>query len=106
MKSQKTMLAIARQRAFESDEIETEYLGQTFIGYRLTYSQLIKIYFGEGFSEAALKRHLRTWQDIGAVRIFNKLIFFIPEPSEVQYSLLKKEGSRRPDALVIAEAFA
>lgn len=106
MKSQKTMLALARKQAFESDEIETDYLGQTFIGYRLTYSQLQKIYFSEGFSDAALKRHLATWKEIGAVRVFNKLVFFIPEKTEVQYSLLKQEGSRRPDAVVIAEAVA
>lgn len=106
MKSQKTMLALARQQAFDSDEIETEYLGQTFIGYRLTYSQLQKIYFAEGFSDAALRRHIQTWKDMGVVRVFNKLIFFIPERSEVQYSILKREGSRHPDAVVVVEAVA
>ena len=106
MKSQKTMLALARQQAFDSDEIETEYLGQTFIGYRLTYGQLQKIYFSEGFSDAALRRHIETWKDLGAVRVFNKMIFFIPNHSEVQYTILKREGSRRPDAVVVAEAVA
>lgn len=106
MKSQKTMLAIAKQRAFDSDEIETEYLGQIFIGYRLTYSQLAKIYYAEGFTDAAMKRHLAAWKDLGAVRVFNKLIFFIPDKTEVQYSLLKREGSRHPEAVVVAEAVA
>ena len=106
MKSQKTMLAIAKKHAFESDDIVTDYLDKSFIGYRLTYTQLQRIYFGEGFSDAALKRHISVWRDLGAVRVYNKLIFFIPDKSDVQYSILKTEAARRPDAVLVAEAVA
>lgn len=101
------MLALAREAAYyEQPETSIDFQGQTIIGYFLPYSQLLKLYMQEGFTESALKKHLTIWKNLGAVRVFHKFIFFVPEPEDIQAMLLAKERASHPDALVIMGATA
>lgn len=111
MKSQHTMLAIAKQQAFERVDNLEDYANkiddQVVFGYWLSYMQLCRIYYANGFSEAALKKHLERWEVIGAIRILNRsLIYFIPNKDEIQSHYLEQERKRFPDALIVSEASA
>lgn len=107
MKNQKAMLAIAKDAAYyDQPETSIEFQGQIIIGYFLPYSQLLKIYLQEGFTENALKKHLAVWKSLGNVRTFHKFVFFVPEEEDIQNTLLARERAAHPDALVIMGATA
>lgn len=105
MKSNMTMLSLARARAYARDlqEIETSE-GITVIGYALTIKDLAVLYKENGFtSKTVPQRHLQIWKDLGLVRTFynDVVIIFVPLSTDsAQITELTMEQRQRGSSTI------
>lgn len=102
MKSNRTMLSLARARAYQKDMQEFAISDDiTVIGFAITMSELAKIYKEEGFTSLDVpRRHVKIWKELGLVKTYysDNIVVMVPEVTDYDEVLAltmeqKKRGS-------------
>lgn len=86
MKSNRTMLSLARALAYSKEVQELCITDDvTVIGYALKMTDLFTLYKGHGFTSADVpRRHVLLWKELGLVKTYfnDQVVVFVPEPSD------------------------
>lgn len=115
MKSNTTMLGLARAKAYAKDIQEIKLNGDIcIIGYALTLKELAHLYKENGFTGAGVaQRHLQIWKSLGLVKTYynDVIIVVIPLPTDCEQvtNLVLAQRERGSSAVAIlpqAEASA
>lgn len=92
MKSNATMLSLARAKAY-SKEMQKICVTEdiTVIGYAVTIKELSAIYKENGFtSPTVVMRHLQIWKDLGLVKTYYNDIIIMVVPLQTDYAQVEE----------------
>ena len=106
MKSNMTMLALARAKAYANEVQAIEISdGISVIGYATTIKDLAVLYKEQGFtSPNVARRHLQIWKDLGFVKTYygDVIIVFVPLPTDYEQITTLTMEQRRCGSSTIA----
>lgn len=114
MKSNRTMLSLARARAYAKGMQKISLTDDiTVIGYAVTIKELSALYKENGFtSQTVVNRHLQIWKDLGSVRTYYQDVIIMMVPLLTDYeqieelTLLQKDQESSIVAILPKEASA
>lgn len=91
MKSNTTMLALARAKAYAKDMQKIAVTDDiTVIGYAVTMKELSALYKENGFtSPTVVDRHLQIWKDLGLVKTYYQDIIIMVVPLITDYEQIE-----------------
>lgn len=91
MKSNATMLSLARARAYAKDMQKIAVTDDiTVIGYAVTIKELSALYKENGFtSPNVVGRHLQIWKDLGMVRTYYNDIIIMMVPLQTDFEQIE-----------------
>lgn len=107
MKSNATMLSLARAKAYEKD-IQKISISKdvTVIGFAITLPELSAIYRMNGFTSPEVpRRHVKIWKELGLVKTFfqDNILVFVPLVTDYDevYALTMAQKEYGSSAIVI-----
>lgn len=114
MKSNTTMLSLARARAYAKDIQEISVSDDiAIIGYALTIKDLAALYKENGFtSPNVAHRHVQIWKELGLVKTYYNDVIIVMVPLQTDYeqvttlTLLQKERGSSTIAILPREVAA
>ena len=114
MKSNATMLSLARAKAYAKDIQEISINDDvSIVGYAVTIKELADLYKQNGFTSSSVcHRHVKIWKDLGFVKTFYNDVIIIMVPLFTDYeqvttlTLLQKERGSSTIAILPKEASA
>lgn len=114
MKSNTTMLSLARARAYAKDIQEISVNDDfTIIGYAITIKELAALYKENGFTAPDVAhRHLRIWKELGLVKTYYNDVIIVMVPLQTDYdqvttlTLVQKERGSSTIAILPKEVAA
>lgn len=114
MKSNATMLSLARAKAYAKDIQEISVNDDfSIIGYAITINDLSKLYKENGFtSPSVCHRHVKIWKDLGLVKTYYNDVIIVMVPQLTDYeqvttlTLLQKERGSSTIAILPKEVAA
>ena len=114
MKSNTTMLSLARARAYANEVQEIAINNDiSIVGYAITFKDLAMLYKENGFTSPDVsRRHLSIWKTIGAVKTYynDVIIVFVPQATDAEQltnlTLIQKERGSSVIAVLPKEAVA
>ncbi len=107
MKSNMTMLSIARARAYEKEMQEIRVSDDIcVIGFAITSPELSAIYRLNGFTSPEVpRRHVQIWKDLGLVKTYfqDNIIVFVPLITDYDevYALTMEQKKRGASTIAI-----
>lgn len=114
MKSNRTMLSLAKAIAYEK-EIQEISVNDDFsiVGYAVTIGELSKLYKENGFTSPTIcHRHIKIWKDLGLVKTYynDVIIVIVPEATDYEQitdlTLIQKDRGVSVLAVLPKEASA
>lgn len=114
MKSNATMLSLARAKAYAKDIQEISINDDvSIVGYAISIKELADLYKQNGFtSPSVCHRHVKIWKDLGLVKTFYNDVIIVIVPLFTDYeqvttlTLLQKERGSSAIAILPKEATA